>query len=114
MMCHFEDDALKDEKALTLKVVSDVYRFNEAIEYIANQVINQYHSTINNVKIRNNIQVIGRVGFYGTFFQYYLNKVVPTSGLFEWHRVEIKTMPTRLDPEFIANLGTVNDGAITL
>lgn len=112
-MCHFEDDTEEDND-LILKVVSDVYRNSAQIEYIANQIANQYNTSLSNVRIRNNIQVIGRDGFYGTFFQFYLNKTVPASGLFDWHRVELKTMKTRLDPEFMANFGATSSGAITL
>jgi hypothetical protein len=62
---------------------------------------------LNAPAIRQNIRMIPQEGFYGTYFQYKIEKKVPASGIFKWHRMDLDVVPRpNIEPEFIGALGT--------
>lgn len=112
-MCHFEDDS-EDNNDFNIYVVSDYARMNQTVEYTSSQISNNSQTGIDKKVIRNNIKIFGREGFYGTFFQYFINRVIPVSGLFAWDKAKVESIKTNLDVEFISGFGTVNNGGITI
>lgn len=112
IMCHFEDDS-EDGNEFNVFVVSDYARMNETVEYTGNQIANNCQPDITINKIRNNIQIVAREGFYGTFFQYHIIKFIPLDGNFKWFRGKFQSIKTNLDPEFLAGFGQVNNGPIS-
>lgn len=58
-------------------------------------------------KFRHSIQIVPQEGFWGSFFQYTVEKVVPTDGYFRWSRFEGRAIPRPgIDPEFLAGAGS--------
>ena len=56
---------------------------------------------LNAPAIRQNIHMIPQEGFYGTYFQYKIQKKVPASGIFKWHRMDLDIIPRpNIEPEF--------------
>ena len=109
ILADFADDtALNND--LNIEVISDLSRFNESGEYFANQ---QFAGNIpegDYGKIRHSVQIVPQCGFFGNFYGYDIQKNVPADGNFKFFGVRGNCNPIPADPEFVAGLGTINDG----
>jgi len=68
----------------------------------------------NRAAFRHNIQLVMQAGFYGTFFQYRIDKKIPLDGNFKWSGMDLRALPRPgIDPEFLAGSGSISNGWTT-
>jgi hypothetical protein len=60
-------------------------------------------------KIRHNIQIVTQPGFYGSFISYKIRKKIQNGGTFKFFNFEANGVPTSIDQEFLAAMGTVSN-----
>ncbi len=59
--------------------------------------------------VRNNFQIVPRLDFYGSFFQYVITKTVPVSGVFKFFGISVNAIKKNIDPEFFSVMGETSD-----
>lgn len=109
MLVDFSDDNAR-YNSFTVGVKSDFYRFKESADYFEQQNIMSAIPEPSRDAIRHNIQVVPQVGFYGSFFSYYMTKRVPADGNFKFLGARGTASPVHVDQEFVAGLEPVEDG----
>jgi hypothetical protein len=105
----FADDGLANND-FDIEIRSDYQRWKESANYMANQQYMGNLSTTNRIKVRHNIQIGMRVGFYGSFYKYTITKKIPTDGFFNWNGCQMSAIPMNVDQEFMATLDTITVG----
>jgi hypothetical protein len=74
------------------------------------------HAAANTIKLvdraafKTLIQIVPQEGIYGRFFQYRIDKKIPTTGDFKFDGCNIRILKTNIDPEFIAGTGAIANG----
>jgi hypothetical protein len=107
--CDWADDA-EIESNFTVQLWSDKVRWKTSIEINANLDYIGTLSVTDKLKIRHNFQLIPRVGFYGSYYRYMINKKIPPDGKFEWGGCTMNAVPRNVDQEFMATLDTITIG----
>jgi hypothetical protein len=109
LLADFADDAEADN-TFTIGVKSDYLRQVETGEYFTNQQYMGSQSSTERINVRHNLQIVPRVGFFGSFFEYRVTKKIPSDGLFMLFGMRGEVTPMNVDQEFLAGLDAIADG----
>jgi hypothetical protein len=106
MLCEWSDDAAV-EKDFDVILESDRNRFSEPVAIDTAMVAATDVTAANQYKVRNDLALWPKPGFYGSFFKYTVQKKVPADGNFKFFGMNFQGVPINVDSEFFADMSTI-------
>jgi hypothetical protein len=105
-LCEWSDDS-ETEKDFTFTVESDRFRQSEYASIDTGITAKTNVTSANQHKVRNDIDLYAKCGFYGSFYKYTIQKKCPADGNFKFFGVEFKALPINVDAEFFVDMNTI-------
>ena len=106
LLCEWSDDAAV-EKDFDVTLGSDKYRFSEPVAVDTAISAATDVTAANQYKVRSDVSLWAKPGFYGSFFKYTIQKKMPADGNFKLFGVNLSAVPINADAEFFADLSTI-------
>ena len=106
VLCEWSDDSVV-EKDFDVTLESDRNRFSEPVAVDTAIAAATDVDAADQYKVRNDVSLYPKPGFYGSFFKYTIQKKVPSDGNFKFFGVNFSAVPLNLDAEFFADMSTI-------